>query len=232
MNTMRLPDFMIIGAAKSATTSLHGVLGNHPDVWMSSPKEPTFFSNPEMHARGMSWYGSLFEGASENQLCGEASTTYMRWPFAEAPNDRDPWPDIAELDKALRFIYMVRHPVDRAYSHYGHHMRTGCTMSFEDALQKNSIYVDTSRYSKQLEHFRSHLPDAPLLVLEFGDFKNNQARCFQQVFDFLDIRHHTPDDSVETHENRKGPEHYISHTAKKIPILWQARQLLPRRMRS
>ena len=57
---------MVIGAAKSATTSLHEILRNHPEVWMATPKEPTSFSNPEVNKRGLSWYSSLFEGAGED----------------------------------------------------------------------------------------------------------------------------------------------------------------------
>ena len=228
---MRLPDFMVIGAAKSATTSLHNLLRQHPDIWLSTPKEPTFYSNPEINARGLSWYSSLFEEAEEHQICGEASTTYMRWPFKESPNNRDPWPDISKIDKELRFIYMVRHPVDRAYSHYGHHMRRGCTMSFEDALDRNSIYIDTSRYADQLRHFRTHMPDAPLLILDFEQFVSNQQECMNQVFEFLGVKACDSYALNSDEMNLKGPEHIINHTINRFPILRGARRLVPSSMR-
>ena len=229
---MKLPDFMIIGAAKSATTSLHRMLKLHPDIWLSDPKEPTFYSNPEINARGIDWYSGLFEGASEHQICGEASTTYMRWPFEEAPNNRDPWPDISKIDKEIRFIYMVRHPVDRAYSHYGHHMRTGCTMSFEEAMERNSVYIDTSRYSEQIRHFRRYMPDAPLLIVDFDEFTSNQAGCMKRIHTFLGVKEHQPDENPAVRMNHKGPEHLISHTINRIPILRSSRRLFPPSVRN
>ena len=222
----RLPNFMIIGAAKSATTSMHMILRNHPRVWMSTPKEPTFFSNPEVNERGMGWYSKLFEDAGEDQICGEASTTYMRYPFKESPNNRDPWSDIAQLDQDMQFIYMVRNPVDRAYSHYKHHMRRGCKLTFEQALESNSVYVDTSRYAMQLEHFKSAMPDAPLLILEFEKFKRDAESVTSEVFDFLGIENHVLDDAADNHANT-GQEFYISSMVRRIPFFSQFRSLVP-----
>ena len=80
---LRLPDFFIIGSAKSGTTTLYRYLCRHPNIFMSTPKEMSFFSKDKEYERGVEWYASLFADASENQLCGEASTTYTRWPLYE-----------------------------------------------------------------------------------------------------------------------------------------------------
>ncbi len=76
----RLPDFIIIGAMKSATTTLHGLLASQPGVFMSTPKEPCFFSDDEVWARGVGWYASLFEAAPAGALLGESSTHYTKLP--------------------------------------------------------------------------------------------------------------------------------------------------------
>ena len=76
----RMPDFLIIGAMKCATTSLHDQLAAQPGLFMSEPKEPFFFSNDEVYARGIDWYAGLFAGAAAGDLCGESSTHYTKLP--------------------------------------------------------------------------------------------------------------------------------------------------------
>src|SRR5271155_5494150 len=74
------PDFIVIGAMKSATTTLHEQLARQPGFCMSRPKEPNFFSDDRMFARGWAWYGSLFQAAKPTDLCGESSTHYTKLP--------------------------------------------------------------------------------------------------------------------------------------------------------
>ena len=72
------PDFVVIGAARCATTSLCRILRDHPAVFMSHPKEPHFFSRPDVFARGLEWYEALFDGACGMSVVGEGSTTYTK----------------------------------------------------------------------------------------------------------------------------------------------------------
>lgn len=109
------PDFMIIGAMKSATTTLHAQLAAQPGFHMSTPKEPHYFSEPSSHARGPDWYASLFEGAAPEDLRGESSTSYTKLPTYPEVVDR-----VAAACPDARFIYVMRHPVDRLVSHYVH----------------------------------------------------------------------------------------------------------------
>jgi len=76
--TTRKPDFIIIGAMKSATSTLHEQLALQPDFFMSTPKEPFYFSDDEVFSRGREWYLNLFSNAEPNQLCGESSTHYTK----------------------------------------------------------------------------------------------------------------------------------------------------------
>ena len=61
------PDFIVIGAMKSATTTLHEQLARQPGVIMSRPKEPNFFSDDRIYARGWGWYSSLFRPAAKER---------------------------------------------------------------------------------------------------------------------------------------------------------------------
>jgi Sulfotransferase domain len=78
---MRLPDFVLIGAMKkSGTTTLHQQLSLQSGIFMSEPKEPTFFSDDQVYAKGLDWYSSLFAVAATSDLCGESSTHYTKLP--------------------------------------------------------------------------------------------------------------------------------------------------------
>ncbi len=76
----RLPDFLIIGAAKTGTTSVCNYLRRHPDLFFPEDSEPQFFSHDENCTKGLDWYASLFDGVTDRQRCGEKSTAYTRWP--------------------------------------------------------------------------------------------------------------------------------------------------------
>jgi len=75
---MTLPNYLVIGAQKSATSSVCDLLAGHPEVFMTDPKEPYFFSHDEVWSKGLGWYESLFEGADGCPAVGEGSTTYTQ----------------------------------------------------------------------------------------------------------------------------------------------------------
>src|SRR6516164_6558874 len=74
------PDFIVIGAMKSATTTLHEQLARQPGLFLSRPKEPNFFSDDDVYALGLGWYAGLFHDAPPVVLCGESSTHYTKRP--------------------------------------------------------------------------------------------------------------------------------------------------------
>lgn len=226
MSNGRTPDFMLVGAAKAGTTTLHFKLKNHPNILLTDPKEPMYFSNPEVYARGPEWYSSLFKDAKASQLCGDCSTTYMRYPFAEEPNTRNPWPTISQLDKTPKFIYILRHPVDRAYSHYVHHMRFGCTMTFEEAMDRNPIYVNCSKYSLQMSAFREHLPDAKLLALDFTQLIHDRTSATYKTLDFLELPAILPPDPHHSMMNRRDNREFFSKIMWKVPGWKIARKMI------
>jgi hypothetical protein len=112
---MALPDFLIIGAMKCGTSTLQAQLAAQPGIFMTTPKEPNFFSDDDVFAKGRDWYEHLFVNAAPGDLKGEASTHYTKLPTH--PNAL---PRMAALLKTPRLIYLIRNPVDRAVSHYIH----------------------------------------------------------------------------------------------------------------
>lgn len=113
-----LPTFFIIGAAKAGTTSLHWYLDQHPEVGMSTIKEPNFLSGPEngipyptRRITELSDYRRLFDPTYP--VRGEASPSYTNSPRRRGVPER-----VKKLVPAARFIYLVRDPVERTISHY------------------------------------------------------------------------------------------------------------------
>src|SRR6516165_1122868 len=105
------PDFVVVGAMKSATTTLHEQLARQRGVFMSRPKEPNFFSDDLIYARGWDWYSSLFNAADDGVLRGESSTHYTKLPTFPRTVER-----MTHFLPRVKLIYVMRHPIDRLIS--------------------------------------------------------------------------------------------------------------------
>ncbi len=180
---MRLPDFYIIGAMKCATSTLQRQLALQKGVFMSEPKEPNFFSDDDVYARGLDWYGALFADADGATRIGEASTHYAKWPT---------WPDAPVRLKAAtpdaKFIYMIRHPIDRLISHYLHEwtMRK-ITIPIDEAVTRFPELFQYSLYHKQLSRWLAHFPaDRFALVTQEG-LKARPRENFERLARFLEL---------------------------------------------
>ena len=143
---MALPDFLIIGAMKCATSTLQAQLAAQPGVFMTTPKEPNFFSDDEIYARGLPWYEGLFADAAPGDLKGEASTHYTKLPT---------YPEcLARLSAALerpKLIYMIRNPIDRAISHYIHEWTLGrMPDEIGTAIERHPELIAYSEYAYQI----------------------------------------------------------------------------------
>jgi len=143
------PDFIVIGAMKSATTTLHEQLARQPGLFMSRPKEPNYFSNDEIYARGWRWYSSLFRAAKPGDLRGESSTHYTKLPSYPQTVDRM----VRELPQ-LKLIYLMRHPIDRLISQHVHEITCGrIRVPLSEAIYRHPELIDYSRYAMQLRPF-------------------------------------------------------------------------------
>lgn len=179
----RLPDFLIIGACKAGTTTLWRYLQRHPRIFLLDPKEPDFFSRIERYDQGIGWYKTLFVGARPDQFCGEASTTYSRWPHLGDVPAR-----IARAAPTMKLIYMMRHPVDRTYSDYCQRMRMPVPrLTFEEALQQDRMFTDTSLYMMQIEKFLERFPRELLLPILLDDLSDDPRPTLETVQRFLGL---------------------------------------------
>ncbi|HUY14108.1 MAG TPA: sulfotransferase [Terriglobia bacterium] len=207
----RFPDFLVIGSAKSGTTTLYEYLQRHPSVFLPALKEPEFFSKDSVFEKGEAWYKALFAEAGGDQICGEASTTYTRWP-----NTPDVPARIRDLLPNPKFIYLMRNPVERAYSHYCHHMRLEVTMTFEEALNRNSIYVDCSLYASQIDQYLRFFPKEAFLFLLLDDLVIDPHGVMTKVERFLKIDAADVVSGSKCHANERHHEFVSFHTTGRI----------------
>lgn len=177
---MPLPHFIIIGAMKSGTTTLHHKLAMHPQIGMSRSKEPNFFN--KFFSRGVDWYSSLYTPGFN--LYGEASPNYTKaqsYPQTAA-NMHSVVPD-------AKLIYIVRDPIERIISHLHHNL-------YRDRLQPKQVdyevlhnpeYIKTSAYHYQASQYLEHYPRENFLFLSFEALKKDSQATLQQIYDFLEI---------------------------------------------
>ena len=202
------PDFLIIGAPKAGTTALHAALSQHPDVFVTNPKEPKYWlcdDAPPPAWRGpgdahsqREWiwrrheYERLFQPAAPHQLRGESTPFYL-WSLGAHRR-------IAEALPEVRLIAVVRDPIDRAYSNWMHLWSDGLEPvgDFEKAfaLQDDRIragwapfwrYRGLGRYGEQLEHLYRYVDRERVLVLRYRDIVDEPTATVDRASRFLGI---------------------------------------------
>jgi hypothetical protein len=195
-----LPDFVILGAQRSGTTSLYKWITSHPSVVPATQKEVHYF---DLHyERGENWYRAHFPVARAGRVTGEASPYLLLHPLAPARAGRD-------LPSTTRFIVVLRDPVQRAVSHYWHERRLkaeteplAVALALEEERLSGEVervllgersfahfhfsYATRGRYAEQLERWFAHVDRSRLLVVESeAMFADAEARA--RVIEWLGL---------------------------------------------
>lgn len=184
----RLPDFVIIGAMKCGTSTLHEQLSRRPGLCMSRPKEPNFFSDDAEWSKGLDAYRALFAQAKPEQRCGESSTHYTKLPTY--PNCvarmHDHVPDV-------KLIYLMRDPMARIASQYLHEwsMRE-VRGSFGSAVKNHERFAAYSCYARQLEPYVKRWGRDRILLLATERMRAHPDEVLAEVCAFIGDPSETP----------------------------------------
>ena len=239
---MTMPNFLIIGAMKSGTTALYYYLEQHPEIYMSPVKEPNFFSSQEQENAAdtvthIETYQHLFRGVSGERAIGEASHSYLYESRAAA--------QIRRYIPEAKLIAILRNPIDRAYSHFLHMVRSGTEPldDFAQALQEEAggihkertfqDYIGRGLYYDQLKRYFGTFPREQVRVYLYEDLIGAPISTVQDAFRFLKV-----DDSfvpdVSLRRNVSGHPKYKSLDRllrRQSRIKHAAKIYLPARMR-
>jgi hypothetical protein len=203
-----LPDFIIIGTARSGSTSLYYNICQHPCVLSASYDELGFFDS-NFHL-GLNWYRSLFptlfskwlvKRKKQFAITGEDTPFYIWSPLVANR--------ILKILPNVKLIILFRNPVDRAYSNYHLGVREGSeNLSFEDAIQfeldslknfeieseddikKYTIsrsYIVKGFYADQLKIWLKLFKPEQLFITSTEDFQSNTENILNKIYDFLEI---------------------------------------------
>ena len=210
------PDFFIIGAMKAGSTALHHCLNKHPIIFMSQPKEPGFFSRDNRFAKGPSWYRKHFSGALAGQLWGDSSTCYSRMPVYPNSAYR-----IHQINPNAKFIYIVRDPVLRAFSHYRHQMDEtvisgGLPITYKEFLKVDKEVLETGKYYYQIKPYYDLFGPENIHVCSFDELVNDTPKTIEEVCCFLNIDPSDLSKSSLPSKNKAGSALVYSYTNKYI----------------
>ncbi|HEX4901865.1 MAG TPA: sulfotransferase [Acidimicrobiales bacterium] len=223
---MTLPDLLVLGAARAATTSLHYYLEQHPTITMSSVKEPNYFAfdhakvppAPLFDAEAIATksvtdragYEALFSHARPGDVVGEASPLYLY--VREAPEQ------IAKVLDRPRFVAVLRNPIDRAYSHWLHihrlpadqavrGFRAACAAEMAlgpgyTAYASGTHVLRMGRYDEQLDRYASRFGRPSLLALDYAEVTTQPQTSLDRICDHVGAARHAFDTEVQY--NRSG----------------------------
>lgn len=223
-------DFLVIGAMKCATSSLAEQLNGQPGIFVTDPKEPCFFSDDPVYARGAEWYSSLFAPAADGDLKGEASTHYAKLPTYPNTVRR-----IQEHAPDAKLVYVMRHPIDRLVSHYIHAWTMNEVRApIDEAVRGDLGLVEYSCYAMQLRPFFEAFGRARVLPVFYDRLTSSPDAELQRVCAFLGYRgaprwrEDAGRQNVSAERMRQNP---LRDALVYAPGVSQLRQMLPQGLR-
>jgi hypothetical protein len=202
------PNFLIVGAAKSGSTSLYQYLNQHPEVFMPVNKEPNYFvaeyqqkmnvkspnynrSIKRMVFEKLEYYNLYKDVSSKQKIIGEASVTYLyKYDYA-IPKIKE------ELGEYCKIIIILRNPILRAFSQFSYIKELGFEkLGFLDALKQEKdrldnnwastfAYVEQGMFYEQVKAYKNNFKNVHVLLLE--DFVKDKNQEMNKIFNFLGI---------------------------------------------
>jgi len=215
---MTLPTFITVGAEKCGTTALHAQLNNHPQIFMSNPKEPSYFAssdqkfiNQEMrdlnhnYINNLEQYKSIFSEVNDEIAIGESSPCYL-YSDSAAKMIKSVIPDV-------KIIIILRNPVLRAYSQFVFNQMRGWearNIEFQSAIdietsriKNNSMwafhYLARGMYFRQVEKYLEIFGDSNVKVILYDDYVERPDKTLDEIHSFIGVEKFNYTNSAEKH---------------------------------
>ncbi len=190
-------DFFIVGAPKAGTTSLHNSLALHPEIFMPDIKEPNFFSSDELLADQLYYREKIISSLQEyeklysvagNKIKGDASVSYLFYPLTAEK--------IKQYNPESRIIIILRHPIERAVSHYQMDKRLGFVNApleaiFADGGNNAPSYFQQyfllGKYTDQVKKYLNVFPESQVKIFFFEEVKSDFKKVMKDTLLFLGV---------------------------------------------
>ncbi|UJG41567.1 MAG: sulfotransferase [Candidatus Heimdallarchaeum aukensis] len=187
--------FFCIGAQKAGTTTIHSILKQHPKLCLPDIKETRFFDLDRKFKKGLDWYFSTFFKCDESSYLGEVAPEYLY--YKQVPKRI-----YNAFGNGVKFILIVRDPVERAYSHYLMNVRRGYEkLTFEEAIQREIKelnanhpyyqrynYLEKGMYYLNIQKYLDFFHKKNFIIFNFEyDLCLNIKKMIDKLFSFLDI---------------------------------------------
>ncbi len=201
-----VPNFLVIGAQKSGTTSLINYLSVHPEIYVPEDKEVSlFYEDEEYNKRFINFpYHNHYRRYNGQRFAGNAPVNILFFAETTAKN-------IFKFNPNMKLIAILRNPIERAYSAYWYNIRCGLeTKSFDIAIKRekditdngtflqkcNFTYISHGYYYEQLCLFLSIFSKENLLVVLYDDFKINPKLVLNEITNFLSLHQNYLNNSI------------------------------------
>ena len=230
---MSLPNYMFLGAAKSATTSFYNILKNHKEIFVPKFKEPHFFNFDKNFSKGIEWYeNTYYRNVNNEKVIIDFTPTYL---YSNSCAERI----FKSFGPQMKFIVILRDPVNRAYSHYHHSVRDGHEEnSFLEAIdleskrikqfEKNDDYLSELRcsyisqgmYFKMLKSYLKYYDISDFLIINFDEeVAQNMNQTISRLSNFLNIDLSDLDFNIHSNKSGKSKNKTIQHLINKDNFL-------------
>ena len=233
---MRLPNFLIIGAAKSGTSSLWYYLQQHSEIYLTNPKEPNFFvfeglslppdSGPadaeilyqRLYRNSVTDYQSylsLFTDGTREKAVGEASVRYLYYP--DCPEK------VKQYIPDVKMIVLLRHPLTRLYSHYImniRHLLEPLGLAEAIAAEPERIkqnwgydwhYMAVSSYFSQIDHYLHFFAPEQLKIIIYEELLQQPLTIIQEVYRYLEVDDTFVPDISKNKNQGSFPKSFLLH---------------------
>ena len=194
---MITPDFIIGGAQKAGTTSLFYILQHHPNISLPHHEETHFFDIEQNYRKGLEFYDDLFQGRQKvNTVIGDFTANYLLMDYI-------PERIYKTIGSYIKILFILRNPVDRAYSHFLMNVRNQIeTLPFKKALDietkrlsnctveelKYFSYIERGLYAKQLKNYLAYFKENNIKIVLFEDlFGKEQQQKLAEIQNFIGV---------------------------------------------
>lgn len=194
--TMNAPHFIVVGAHKAGTTSLHHYLNQHPDIFLPSVKGADLLCQhaiTELENAGD--YLAQFDAAETGQMCGEVSSVYLHAgkPITEK---------IKRLFPTVKIIAMLRNPIDRTYSHalWARSYAPDEVPHLDELILNSKKFLSPGLYATHLKQYFSCFGRDQIKLIRYDDFQNSSSQLITELYRFIGVDDRfTPDISRRHH---------------------------------